>query len=319
MHRVLVTGANGFIGGALCERVHVEGWYVRGTIRSLKYLDELPEGIDIVETDSIDAHTNWEKALEDIDTVVHLASKGHIVKDATADSLSAFRRINVTGTEHLARLAALKGIKRFIYLSSVKVNGEGKPISYTEKDTPAPSDPYSISKYEAEQVLQQIAGDTDLEIVVLRPPLVYGPGVKANFLTLLRIVNDGYWLPLASVKNRRSLIFLDNMIEAILAGICHPDAAGKTYLVSDGDDVSTPELIRRIAKAMEKSTKLLPFPPVLLRHASRLAGKSSVAHRLLNSLYVDISKIQTELDWSPRFSMKVGLSKTTKWFLKEFQ
>ena len=319
MYRVLVTGANGFIGKALCERTHAEGWYVRGSIRSLKYLDELPEGIDIVETDSIDEHTDWEKALKDIDTVVHLASKGHVVKDVNTDSLSAFRRINVSGTEHLARLSARKGIKRFIYLSSVKVNGEGKPISYTEMDTPAPSDPYSISKYEAEQVLQQVSGETDLEIVVLRPPLVYGPGVKGNFLTLLRIVSNGYWLPLASVKNRRSLIFLDNMNDAILAVICHPDAAGKTYLVSDGFDVSTPELIRRIAKAMEKSAKLLPFPPVILRHASRLTNKSYVANRLLSSLYVDISKIQMELGWSPRISMSEGLLLTTKWFLKEFQ
>ena len=224
--RVLVTGANGFIGKALCEKLFADGWQVVGTVRNKHSASNLPVGVEIVRVDSLGPDTDWKQALNGVDTVVHLAARVPVSRITTAELINAYRSVNVAGTEHLAQMAASMKVRRFIYISSIKVNGEGNQIPYTEGDRPVPSDPYGNSKYEAEQLLKVITVRTGLEVVVLRPSLVYGPLVKGNFLKLFKVVNMGIPLPLANVKNQRSLIFLWNLIDAIILCINHPKAVG---------------------------------------------------------------------------------------------
>ncbi len=278
--------------------------------------NKLPVGIEKIKIKSIGPSTDWQEALNGIDTVIHLAARVHVLGDTAADAITEFRRVNVAGTKHLAQTAASMGVRRFIYMSSVKVNGEGNSVAYTEKDRPMPADPYAISKYEAEQILQEINEKTDLEVVVLRPPLVYGPHVKANFLQLLKVVDMGIPLPFANVRNQRSLIFLENLLDAIITCIHHPKAARKTYLLSDGIDTSTPELIQKTASALGRPVRLFPFSLNLLRLLAKISGRSEAVNRLLNSLAIDSSRISTELDWTPRFTMAEGLAETAAWYLK---
>ena len=315
-HNVLVTGANGFIGNALCRRMLAEGWHVRGAVRSLSPKAALPSGMDIVAIGSIGPSTEWETALEGIDTVVHLAARVHVMDESTADPVIAYREINVAGTMHLAQIAKFKEVRRFVYVSSIKVNGEGRADPYTESDPPAPVDPYGISKFEAERELQSIAGKTGLEVVIVRPPLVYGPEVKANFLQLIKLINRGIPFPFAGVKNQRSMIFLGNLVDALFICITHPRAAGNTFLVSDGKNVSTPELIQKISLSLGKPARVFAVPPGFLRFLGKLTGKSEAVSRLLDSLTVDSTKIRTELDWKPPFSMEEGLKKTARWYLQ---
>lgn len=312
---VLVTGANGFIGRALCSRMLTDGWQVKGTVRSIEQMKKLPAIVDYIQIESIDSETDWATALEQVDTVVHLAARAHVMNETHKSPLSEFRRINTEGTKHLAQMAAEAGIKRFVFLSSVKVNGEGSEMPYTEKDEPSPIDPYGISKWEAEQALRKISSDTGLEIAVIRPPLVYGPGVKANFLRLLQLVEHGIPLPLASISNRRSLIYLGNLVDVIATCISHPKAAGQTYLVSDGEDISTSELIQRLAQAMGVSARLIPFPPALLRLAGKITGKSAELERLLGSMRIDSLKIRNELGWTPPYATQQGIKETVDWYL----
>jgi nucleoside-diphosphate-sugar epimerase len=307
---LLVTGANGFIGTQLCGNLLKRGWHVRGTVRPSTYRNNLPSHVDVVPIEKIDPLTDWTKVMSGMDSIVHLAAQVHGVNDIVAGS------VNVDGTEHLARMAAVSGIRRFIYLSTVKVNGEGQSLSYTEKDNPKPMDSYASSKWKAEKALYKIARETGLEVVVLRPPLVYGPGVKANFLRLIRIIERGIPLPLARINNRRSLIFSGNLIDAIITCIKNSKASGQTYFVSDGEDVSTPELIRRINTALGRPARLFPFPPVMLKMAGIITGKPAPMQRLLGSLTIDCSKIRQELNWHPPFSMDQGLSDTAKWYIK---
>lgn len=311
---ILVTGANGFVGKALCKRMVSKGWHVWGTVRSAEQAASLPAGVEVVQIKSIGADTNWSVALSGVDAVVHLAARVHVMNDTATDPLSAFRKVNVAGTEHLARMAAINGVKRFVYVSSVKVNGEGCEKPFAEHDIPAPEDPYGVSKWEAEHVLRKITEDTGLEVVILRPPLVYGPEVKANFLSLLKIVDRGIPLPLASINNHRSLIYLGNFVDAITTCINHPKAAGQTYLVSDGEDVSTSELIRRVAATLGRPARLFPFPPSLMRFTGKLFGKSDAVERLVGSLTIDSSKIRRELGWKPPYTMEQGLKETAEWF-----
>jgi len=223
-----VTGATGFVGKALGKRMVSNGWHVRGAVRSAEQGANLPAGVEVIPIKSISADTDWSDALVGVNTVVHLAARVHVMNDTATDPLAAFRQVNVAGTERLAWMAATEGVKRFVYVSSVKVNGERCKTPFTEHNIPAPEDPYGVSKWEAEQVLYKVAEDTGLEVVILRPPLVYGPGVKANFLSLFKIVDRGIPLPLASINNHRSLIYLGNFVDAITTGINHPKAAGQT-------------------------------------------------------------------------------------------
>jgi UDP-N-acetyl-alpha-D-quinovosamine dehydrogenase len=313
--KVLVTGANGFIGKALCERLLAEKWNVQGTVRSSDSLASLLDGVSRLTISSIDDKTDWSNALLGVDSIIHLAACVHTKNNATAIPQS-FRLVNTIGTERLAIEAAIAGVRRFIYMSSVKVNGEGSPKPYNEEDIQQPQDAYSMSKSEAEKILNKIAEKSDMEIVILRSPLVYGPRVKANFLSLLKVVDQGIPLPLASIKNRRSFIYLENLIDAIVTCITDPKAAGNTYFVSDGEDVSTPELIRRISSALGKPARLFPFPPFVLKMAGIVMRKSEAIDRILRSLTVDCSKIRRELSWQAPFSMDQGLIKTAKWYKK---
>lgn len=274
----------------------------------------LSQGVKSVKIGNIDAETNWSSALQGIDAVVHLAARVHVMKDSSNDPHKAYRTVNVLGTENLALQAADAGVKRFIFLSSVKVNGEESRKVYTESDPSSPMDHYGISKMEAEKRLTEINSRTGLETVILRPPLVYGPGVKANFLRLLEVVDRGIPLPLANVKNQRSMIFVENLVDAIVQCLRNPAAAGQTYLVSDGQDVSTPQLVRMIAAALNKKSRLFPFPLSTLHFAAGLAGKGPAINRLSSSLSVDTSKIKNELGWKAPFSLKEGLQKTALWY-----
>jgi nucleoside-diphosphate-sugar epimerase len=249
-------------------------------------------------------------ALQEVSAVIHLAARVHVMADDAVDPLREFRRVNRDWTERLARAAALQGIRRFVYLSSIKVNGESNARPFTEQDLPNPQDPYGMSKWEAEQALARVSSQTGLEIVVIRSPLVYGAGVGGNVLQLLHIIRRGIPLPLASVHNRRSLIYLGNLVDALACCVKDVRAAGQTYLVSDGEDFSTPELIRRLAKALGLPARLWPVPLSMLRWIGSVAGKQAMIDRLLGSLQVDSSKIRKELDWYSPYSVGQGFSET---------
>lgn len=311
---ILVTGASGFVGRSLVQRLAFEDWPVTAAVHNSDA--SFPETVQTIRIGTITPETEWFGALEGIDTIVHLAARVHVMKDKDADPLAGYRRINVFATERLAREAAKAGVRRFIFVSTIKVNGEETDTPYSEAQSVHPSDPYGTSKWEAEQTLRRIETETGMQVVIIRPPLVYGPGVKANFLNLIRIANSGIPLPLGSVSNRRSLIYLENLVDAIVTCIHHPNAAGQTYLVSDGEDVSTPELVGRIAATLGRPARLFPFPARLLRLAGKLLGKPESIDRLIGSLVIDSSKIRRDLGWKPPCTMEQGLKRTTGWFLR---
>lgn len=315
--KILVTGATGFVGRFLCSRLLDEGFQVRGTFLAPEGSLALLAGIEPVMVEPLGADTPWDHALHEIDTVVHLAARVHIMDDPSADPLTEFRKVNTEGTERLASEAVRAGVKRLVLISSIKVNGEETALPYRPDTPPKPTDPYGISKWEAEQAVRKTEAETGLEVVVVRPTLVYGPGVRANFLNMMKVVSRGVPLPLSSINNRRSLIYVGNLVDALAACAAHPAAAGKTYLVSDGEDVSTPELIRRTAGAIGVPARLLPFPVPLMRLAGKVTGKSGAVSRLTGSLAVDSSRIREELGWRPPFSMSQGLKETADWFRKE--
>jgi nucleoside-diphosphate-sugar epimerase len=291
-----------------------EGWSVRGTVLTSESPASLVGGVESVVIEPLGGETPWQHAFTGIDIVIHLAARVHIMDDSSANPLAEFRRVNVEGTAQLAREAAKAGVRRLVFISSIKVNGEGNVTPYTPDSPPNPSDPYGISKWEAEQALRIIETETGLEVVVIRPTLVYGPGVKANFLNMMKIISRGIPLPLASITNRRSLLYVGNLVDALTACAVHPVAAGRTYLISDGEDVSTPELIRRTANALKVPVLLLPVPLSLMRLAGKLTGKSGAVNRLTGSLTVDTTKIRQELGWNPPFTMEDGLAETARWF-----
>ncbi len=314
MHKALVTGANGFVGRALCKRLLIDGWQVRGTVRSSSQLDHLPTGVDGFKVGDVGPDTDWTEALLGVEAVVHLAARVHVMKDSASNPFSEYHKINLMGSERLARSAAEYGVKRFIFMSSVKVNGEENLKAYKEGDAPAPRDSYGISKMRAENRLKEITAESQMDLVILRPPLVYGPSVKANFLELMKIVDRRMPLPLLNINNRRSFIYLGNLVDAILTCMKHPGAAGQTYFVSDDEAVSTTDLIRKVASALNKSPRLFYFPGILLFVMGRIIGKGPFVDRLIGSLTVDISKIRQELGWKPPFTMEYGLQKTAEWY-----
>jgi len=259
-------------------------------------------------------YRGWRAALAGVRVVVHLAARVHIMDESVKDPLSEFRRVNVDGTLNLARQAAAAGVKRFVFLSSVKVNGEATQPGYpfTEQDPPAPQDPYGISKHEAEEGLRKLAADTDMAVTIIRPPLVYGLGVKANFQSMLRWVNMGIPFPLGALNNRRSLVGLANLVDFILTCIDHPAAANQVFLVADGEDLSTTELLRRVGMALGKPARLIPVPTGILQLGAALLGKRAMVQRLCGSLQVDISKARELLGWSPPVSVDEGLRLAAK-------
>lgn len=316
--RCLVTGASGFIGRFLCEQLLADGHQVQGTLLESEAPSLLLEGVDPVTIQPIGPDTNWEDKFVGIDAIIHLAARVHVMDDRSKDPLAEFRRVNMDGAAKLALEAAKSEVKRLVFVSSIKVNGEESFTIYDEDSRNQPADAYGISKWEAEQALRDIEAETGLEVVVVRPTLVFGPGVKANFLNMMKVVKRQIPLPLASINNRRSIIYVGNLVDALATCATHPDAAGKTYLVSDGEDVSTPELIRRTADALGVSARLFSVPKFVLKAAGELTGKTATVNRLIGSLAVDSSKIKRELGWTPPFTMQEGLKATAEWFLKQY-
>ena len=304
--RTLITGANGFVGPRLCEEARRLGWMVRGAVRTPF---QFGRGIEQAAVGSIDGGTDWTGALRQIDVVIHLAARVHVLHNDSLDPLAEFLKVNLLGTENLANQAARAGVKRLVYVSSIKVNGEVtlQGAKFTEDGPAVPQDPYGVSKWQAEQALHQIAKSTGLEVVIIRPPLVYGPGVKANFAALMRAVQGGWPLALGSVQNRRSLVALDNLVDLILTCVSHSSAANQTFLVSDGHDLSTTELVRGLARAANMPARLMPVPVWALRAGATLLGMEGEVQRLCGSLQVDISKAERVLGWRPPVSVEEAL------------
>jgi nucleoside-diphosphate-sugar epimerase len=311
--KFLVTGANGFVGKALCAELLRQGETVRAAVRSA---NATVEDVEMAVVGSIDGDTDWADALRGADVVIHLAARVHVMKDTAVDPLAEFFKVNLYGTSNLAQQAACAGVKRLVYVSSVKVNGEQTTEAqpFAESEEPNPQDPYAISKWRAEQDLQRIAQETGLEVVIVRPPLVYGPGVKGNFISLLAAIDRGIPLPLAGANNVRSLVYVDNLADALIACATHPAAAGQTYLVSDGDDVSTAILVEKIARALGRNSRAFYFPLALLRAMAAALGRAERVDRLFGSLRVNDEKLRRELCWSPPYKLEQGLRKTAEWY-----
>lgn len=305
--RILITGANGFVGGALCAALTVSAHQVIACARQQHGQQVVAHRYTVVPV--INGITNWHAYLAGVDIAIHLAARVHIMQEELADPLAEYREANVEGTLNLARQAAKAGVKRFIFISSIKVNGE-QTLSgklFTADGFPAPEDAYGISKFEAEQGLLALAEETGMEVVIIRPPLVYGPGVKGNFASIMRLVEKAVPLPFGAVHNQRSLVGIDNLVSLIMTCIDHPAAANQIFLVSDGEDLSTSDLLRRLARAAGVSSRLIPIPASLLNMGLIMLGKKMVAQRLLGSLQVDISKTKELLGWEPPVTVDEGL------------
>lgn len=308
---ILVTGANGFVGAEVCRELVRRGRTVRAGVRRP---EAVPPGCQPAVIGDIGPGTDWSGALRGVEAVVHLAARAHITDEKAADPDAAFRETNVLGTRRLAEAAVKGSVKRFLLLSSVKVNGEANRVPFTEADQPAPRDAYGRSKWEAEQALRQTAAGTGLAVTILRSPLIYGPGVKANFLSLVRMVDQGRPLPFGRVRNLRSLLGLANLADLIDRSLGHPAAAGRTYLAGDGEDVSTRELVRRIGAALGRPARLLPLPVWTLRMGGRLLGRSAQIEKLAGSLRVDASLLKRELGWDPPSTMEKELERIALWY-----
>jgi len=312
-----ITGATGFVGGAISRYLSGRSAFsVRIAVRG-DYC-EPDNAVRVVTIKSIEPDAQWKNFVEGVDVVIHAAARVHVMNDSSADPEAEYLRINVAGTLNLAEQAAAAGVKRFIFISSIKVNGEAtasaKPFT---ADQPAnPSDPYGVSKAKAEQGLRELAVRTGMEVVIIRPVLVYGPGVKANFLSMMRWLDKGVPLPLGAIDNRRSLVALDNLVDLIVTCIQHPAAANQTFLVSDGNDLSTTGLLRQMAKALAKPARLIPVPMWLLTTVATLLGRRAFSQRLCGSLQVDISKTCTMLGWVPPVSVEEAMKKTAQYYLE---
>ena len=304
---IVVTGANGFVGSHLCRALQSQGMAYRAVVR--EGAQASPGTAGLVRLPSLDAHTDWTTALQGATTVIHLAARVHQVQDTSADPLQAFRATNLHATLQLARCAQKMGVQRFIFVSTVKVLGEetAPDQPFRASDPALPQDAYATSKHEAEQALLALVAGGSMELVIVRPPLVYGPGVRANFASLVRVVRRGIPLPLACVHNLRSLVGIDNLVSLLLRCTQHADAGGQNFLVSDGHDLSTPDLVRQLATALGQPARLWPVPLAGLQLAARLTGRQAAVQRLCSSLQVDISATCQGLQWAPPVSVAEGL------------
>jgi nucleoside-diphosphate-sugar epimerase len=313
--RVLVTGANGFVGRAMCAYAVAQGFIVIGITRSLC---SLPKGVKNVVVGDIDDRTIWREVLSGGDLIVHLAARAHVMSDTAVDPLEEFRRINMKGTLNLAGQAADAGVRRLVFVSSIGVNGaETFERPFGAEDEGAPQTPYAVSKYEAELGLQALAAKTEMEVVIIRPPLVYGSGAPGNFASLMRWLRRGVPLPLGAINNQRSLVALDNLVDLLVTCLTHPGAANQIFLVSDGEDVSTPELLRHMGQAMGRPARLVPVPASLLKLVAAMLGKQDMARRLCGSLQIDMSKTEELLGWRPPFSIDKALKKAAEGYVRE--
>lgn len=303
---VLVTGASGFIGSALVARLVAEPmWQVVASVRRLK--QPFAEGVRVVSVGEVKADTDWSQALQGLHAVVHAAAVAHVPHVSLGEQLARLRMTNVDGALTLARQAAAAGVKRFVFISSIGVNGNANTRPFTAEDLPHPAEPYAQSKWEAEQGLWQVQRETGMEVVIIRPPLVYGPRAPGNFGSLMRWVGKGIPLPLGSIHNRRTLIGLDNLVDLIVRCVGHPAAANNVFLAGDGRDLSTTELLRLVGEAMGRPSRLVPVPAGALQFGAALLGRKAMAQRLLGSLQVDISHTCETLDWQPPFTVEAGL------------
>jgi nucleoside-diphosphate-sugar epimerase len=315
---ILVTGANGFIASQMIRRLALNGYVdVVGTVRSTAQIASDTHKVCI--SGDLSPHNDWSQALVGVTTVVHTAARVHVMRESSADPLTEYRSVNVEGTLNLAHQAALATVKRFIFLSSIKVNGEGTSIDvpFSADDIPAPQDPYGISKLEAEQGLREVARKTCMDVVIIRPPLVYGPGVKANFHSIMRCIYRGIPLPLGAVKNLRSFVALDNLVDLLIRCLTHPGASNQTFLISDGEDLSICELAMRLGRALGTPARLIRVPEQLLTGAATLLGKREIALRICGSLRLDIDKTRQLLAWYPPITVDEGLRRTAEAFLRE--
>jgi len=310
--KILITGSTGFVGSAVLDNLlkSKQKSLVESVTVALRSKKTVQRCIEFVVGDLM-SQTDWRQSLHGQDVVIHTAARAHIMNDEFANPLVEYRKVNVDGTLNLARQAAEAGVERFVFISSIKVNGEQTPLGtcFMADDLPAPEDSYGISKWEAEERLQKISQETGMEVVIIRPPLVYGPDVKGNFASMIKLVDSGLPLPLGAVHNKRSLVALDNLVDLIITCIDHPGAANETFLVSDGEDLSTSQLLQGVAEAMGKPSRLIPVPASLLQFGATLLGKKAVAQRLLGSLQVDISHTQKCLNWAPPLTVKQGLQR----------
>jgi len=313
--RILLTGATGFVGRGLTPLLLRQGHEVTAAVR--KSSNELDSHITQALISDLSSDQKWLPVLSGHDVVIHSAARVHVMSDESSDPLAEYRKTNVEGTLNLARQSAEAGIRRFIFISSVKVNGESTTPSnlYSAESQPAPLDPYGISKLEAEQGLRALSTETGMEIVIIRPVLVYGPGVQANFLSMMRWLHKGVPLPFGALHNRRSLVALDNLTDLIATCVVHPAAANQIFMVSDGEDLSTTMLLRRMGVALGKPVRMLPIPGWVLETGASMLGKQALAQRLCGSLQVDIEKTRTLLNWNPPVSIDEALGKTAKHFL----
>ncbi|QUM87866.1 SDR family oxidoreductase [Moritella sp. 36] len=312
--KVLVTGSSGFVGQRVLEIGAAKGWDCLAQVRKGTVRGEVVKEVMVP---FIDSSTDWSHALNGVDCIIHCAARVHQMKESDAEALVAYNEVNTLGTLHLARQAADSGVKRFVFLSSIKVNGEftdvGDPFSV--KVNQPPIDPYGKSKFDAEVGLRIIAEETGLEVVIIRPPLVYGPGVKANFQSMMSWVTKGVPLPLGAINNKRSLVFIDNLVDLIVTTVIHRNAVNRTFLVSDDHDVSTTQLLNAISVATSKSPRLLPIPMSWIQFVAKLVGKPKIAQRICGSLQVDISDTKQELNWMPPISFEEGIKQTVDSFV----
>ncbi|MFN3565709.1 MAG: UDP-glucose 4-epimerase family protein [Burkholderiaceae bacterium] len=312
--RILVTGATGFIGRALLARFAADGQSVRAAVRTAAPDLEVEQ----VRVGDLGPETAWDTALAGCDAVVHAAARVHVMRERAAEPLAEYHRANVEGTVHLARCAAAAGVRRFVFISSIKVNGEetqpGRP--FRVDDPPLPVDAYGASKLHAEEGLRRVAAETGMQLVIVRPPLVYGPGVKANFLALMRALHRGVPMPLGAIHNKRTLVALDNLVDLIAACVSHPAAANALFLAGDAEDLSTTELARRLAAALGVRPRLLPVPARLFEAGARIIGAGALAHRLCRCLQIDTSAARERLGWSPPVSVDEALRRTATHFLR---
>ncbi|NOU15782.1 MAG: SDR family oxidoreductase [Methylococcaceae bacterium] len=312
--KILVTGANGFIGQALCSFLQQQDHQARASLRTP---NELHACVDQVIVDDITADTSWHEALEGMDAIVHLAARAHVLNETQVDPLTEFRKTNVDGTLNLAHQALLAGVKRFVFVSSIGVLGaETHAHPFSESSVPKPQADYAISKLEAELALQQLVEGSAMELVIIRPPLVYGANAPGNFGRLLKLVSANLPLPLGAIHNHRSMVSMDNLVDFIELCLTHPKAANQTFLIADGTDVSTTELIKLLANGMGKTTLLLPIPVKLIKIVASLLGKKNLAQQLCGSLQIDISKARNTLGWVPPVSTNDALILTGRQYQK---